>query len=52
MAFSPIKTNGGRSLHQDGHTLGDFSKRTSIGDGKRKRGTYKRKKRYRGQGRG
>ena len=39
--------------HRDGHTMGDRNKRTSIGDGKRKRGSYKRqgKKPYRGQGR-
>lgn len=33
--------------------MGDFPKRTSIGNGKRKRGSYKKqgKKKYRGQGR-
>ena len=32
--------------------MGDFPKRTSIGNGKRKRGSYgKRAKKYRGQGR-
>ena len=40
--------------HRQGHTFGDAPKRTSIGNGKRKRGSYKLngKKRYRGQGRG
>ena len=41
----------GVSMHRAGHTLGDAPKRTSIGNGKRKRGSYGRKKRYRGQGR-
>ena len=38
--------------HRAGHTMGDFPKKTSIGNGKRKRGSYKKsgKKRYRGQG--
>jgi len=36
--------------HRAGHTMGDFPKRTSIGEGKRKRGSLKGKKRYRGQG--
>ena len=36
--------------HPNGHTMGDFPKRTSIGNGKRKRGSFKGKKRYRGQG--
>ena len=52
MAFTAVKTKQGHSLHQTGHVLGDFPKRTSIGNGKRKRGSYKSKKRYRGQGRG
>lgn len=30
--------------------MGDFGKKTSIGNGKRKRGSYKGKKKYRGQG--
>ncbi|QIN96715.1 hypothetical protein [Synechococcus phage S-N03] len=49
-----LHSNSGVSFHRDGHKLGDNNKRTSIGDGKRKRGSYKRqgKKRYRGQGRG
>ena len=40
-------------MHRDGHTFGDRNKRTSIGNGKRKRGSYKLqgKKKYRGQGR-
>lgn len=45
------KTKDGRSQHRAGHVMGDAPKRTSIGDGKRKRGSYKRSKRYRGQGR-
>lgn len=52
MAFTAVKTKQGHSLHQAGHILGDFPKRTSIGNGKRKRSSYKGKKRYRGQGRG
>ena len=38
--------------HPNGHTMGDFPKKTSIGNGKRKRGSFKKngKKRYRGQG--
>ena len=40
--------------HRNGHTMGDFPKKTSIGNGKRKRGSFKKngvtKKRYRGQG--
>ena len=51
MAFTAVKTKQGHSLHQAGHVLGDFPKRTSIGNGKRKRGSFKGKKRYRGQGR-
>ena len=41
------------TAHRDGHEFGNRNKRTSIGDGKRKRGSYKRqgKKAYRGQGR-
>ena len=52
MAFSPIPRRG-VSFARDGHQLGDASKRTSIGNGKRKRGSYKKgtgAKRYRGQG--
>ena len=44
---SPTKA---QHLHRDGHVMGDFNKRTSIGDGKRKRGSYRGKKAYRGQG--
>lgn len=43
----------GASFARDGHKLGDLNKKTSIGNGKRKSGSFKRKsqKRYRGQGR-
>ena len=41
----------GASYARDGHKLGDFGKKTSIGNGKRKKGSFKRSKRYRGQGR-
>lgn len=37
--------------HRNGHTMGDFPKKTSIGNGKRKRGSFKGSKKYRGQGR-
>ena len=37
--------------HQAGHTLGDAPKKTSIGHGRRKRGSFKGRKKYRGQGR-
>ena len=39
-------------MHREGHVMGDRQKRTSQGNGKRKRGSYKiqGKKRYRGQG--
>ena len=50
MSYTAIRKNG-KSFARDGHTLGDFGKRTSIGDGKRKRGSFKGKKKYRGQGR-
>ena len=51
MAF--YSTNAAAKMHRDGHTFGDRNKRTSIGNGKRKRGSYKLqgKKKYRGQGR-
>lgn len=51
MAF--FSKNSAEHLHREGHVMGDRNKRTSIGDGKRKRGSYKirSKKRYRGQGR-
>ena len=41
----------GVSFARDGHQLGNFNKKTSIGDGHRKKGSYKGKKKYRGQGR-
>ena len=49
MAFA----NQSAHTHRAGHTMGDFPKRTSIGNGKRKRGSYGkgRAKKYRGQGR-
>ena len=52
MAFYSA-SNQAASMHRDGHKFGDRQKRTSIGDGMRKRGSYKKngKKRYRGQGR-
>lgn len=38
--------------HRNGHTMGDFNKKTSIGNGKRKAQSLKgRNKKYRGQGR-
>lgn len=41
-----------QSLHRDGHEFGKRKKRTSQGDGMRKRGSYKSsgRSRYRGQG--
>jgi hypothetical protein len=51
MTYS-AKVKNGASYSQVGHKLGDFNKRTSIGDGRRKRGSFKNKKAYRGQGRG
>ena len=50
MAFMS-KTHEGH-VHRDGHRMGDFNKKTSIGNGKRKKGSLKGKKAYRGQGRG
>jgi hypothetical protein len=38
-------------MHRDGHTMGDRNKKTSIGNGSRKKGSMKGKKKYRGQGR-
>ena len=40
------------AAHRDGHVFGKRKKRTSQGEGMRKRGSFKRqgKKRYRGQG--
>jgi hypothetical protein len=49
MAFSPLPQKGS-SYARDGHKLGDLPKRTSIGNGKRKRGSFKGAKAYRGQG--
>ena len=51
MAFYS-SSNTAASMHRDGHVFGDRQKRTSQGDGMRKRGSFKRngKKRYRGQG--
>lgn len=43
-------TNG-TTMHRDGHTFGNRDKRTSIGEGRRKRGSFKGSKKYRGQGR-
>lgn len=48
MAFMSKSQEG--HVHRDGHRMGDFNKRTSIGDGKRKRGSFKGRKKYRGQG--
>ena len=39
------------NTHRAGHTMGDFPKKTSIGNGKRKRSSFKGSKKYRGQGR-
>lgn len=50
MSYNAVRKNG-KSFARDGHTLGDFNKKTSIGNGNRKKGSYKGKKRYRGQGR-
>ena len=49
MTWSTAKVH----THKDGHIMGDRNKRTSIGNGNRKRGSYKLrgKKAYRGQGR-
>lgn len=43
-----------QNAHRDGHKFGDRNKRTSQGNGMRKRGSFKiqSKKKYRGQGRG
>lgn len=49
MSYS-AKVKKGSSYARDGHKLGDFNKRTSIGNGKRKKGSLKGTKRYRGQG--
>jgi hypothetical protein len=50
MTYNAVRKNG-KSYARDGHTLGDFSKKTSIGDGKRKRGSLAKRKKTRGQGR-
>lgn len=50
MSFA-AKVKNGKSFARTGYQLGDFPKRTSIGNGKRKRGSLNGKKRYRGQGR-
>ena len=50
MSFAATPRKGA-SYARDGHKLGDFGKKTSIGNGKRKKGSFKRSKRYRGQGR-
>ena len=42
--------NSANSMHPAGHTMGDFPKKTSIGNGKRKATSYKRSKKYCGQG--
>jgi hypothetical protein len=49
MAFTATPRKG-VSFARDGHQLGDLPKRTSVGNGKRKRGSFKNAKRYRGQG--
>jgi hypothetical protein len=36
--------------HRAGHTMGDLPKKTSIGNGKRKRGSTRNRKKYIGQG--
>jgi len=38
-------------LHREGHVMGDAPKKTSIGNGRRKRSSYKKRPKYRGQGR-
>ena len=50
MSFAATPRKGA-SYARDGHKLGDFNKKTSIGNGNRKKGSLKGKKRYRGQGR-
>lgn len=49
MTYNAVRKNG-KSYARDGHALGDFAKKTSIGNGKRKRGSYAGKKKSRGQG--
>lgn len=48
MAFHTSSNDG--HTHRDGHRMGDFGKKTSIGNGKRKKGSFKNKKKSRGQG--
>lgn len=48
MAFQSIRND--QHTHRNGHTMGDFPKKTSIGNGKRKKGSYGTKKKYKGQG--
>ena len=50
MAFAATPRNGA-SYSRTGYRLGDFNKKTSIGNGHRKSGSMKGKKKYRGQGR-
>lgn len=50
MVFTATMVRGA-SFARDGHKLGDLPKKTSIGDGNRKKSSYKGRKRYRGQGR-
>ena len=50
MAF--MSSNNSAHTHRDGHRMGDFNKRTSQGEGRRKRGSFGNKKKYRGQGKG
>lgn len=50
MAFTATVRNG-VSYSRTGYQLGDFNKKTSIGNGYRKRGSLKGKKKYKGQGR-
>ena len=50
MAFTATRRNGS-SYSRTGYKLGDFNKKTSIGNGSRKKGSLKGSKKYRGQGR-
>ncbi len=50
--MSVMNSKNSAHTHRDGHRMGDFNKCTSIGNGKRKAGSYKGKKKYRGQGKG
>lgn len=51
MATHVSSPTGGKSQHRAGHVFGDMHHKTSIGNGHRKRGSYKNTKPYRGQGR-